>query len=181
MTSPFSTIPLRARLRSGGEARLFLLPTALPTGDGSLSAGAGVTAFVPDLLPASDRGVSGGGVIGTASVVLGEVAPNGGAALPDGETAAAERTGYLYDVFVREDWRGEGVGRALVAVASVWAQTEGCASLALHAPGEHAHAFYAALGAEDAEGDGARGKGDGVAMVLSLGGASVGEKVNTPR
>lgn len=41
-----------------------------------------------------------------------------------------DRIGYLEAWYVDPDWRGQGVGQALVAAAEAWARGQGCAEMA---------------------------------------------------
>jgi aminoglycoside 6'-N-acetyltransferase I len=64
-------------------------------------------------------------------------APGGGLCgmLEDGHHTSAEgcttsNIGYLEGWFVDAAWRGQGIGRALVAAAEAWARTQGCTEMA---------------------------------------------------
>lgn len=46
------------------------------------------------------------------------------------EGTASSPVGYLEGIFVREDCRGKGYGRALLAACEVWAQENGCCEFA---------------------------------------------------
>ena len=46
------------------------------------------------------------------------------------EGCASNHIGYLEGWFVDATWRGQGIGRALVAAAEAWARTQGCIEMA---------------------------------------------------
>ena len=46
------------------------------------------------------------------------------------EGCATDNVGYLEGWFVDAAWRGQGVGRALVAAAEAWARSQGCTEMA---------------------------------------------------
>ena len=57
------------------------------------------------------------------------------------------RVGWVEEVFVRDDLRGRGIGRALMAAFERWAAERGCALVALAT--RRAAPFYHALGYQD--------------------------------
>ncbi len=46
------------------------------------------------------------------------------------EGCSSNNVGYLEGWFVDAEWRGRGVGRALVAAAEAWARAQGCTEMA---------------------------------------------------
>lgn len=61
--------------------------------------------------------------------------------------------GFLEGWYVAPDWRGRGVGRALVIAVERWTQAQGCSELASDALLDNAdsHAAHAACGFEETE------------------------------
>lgn len=55
--------------------------------------------------------------------------------------------------FILPEWRGTGVGRALVEAVATWGRTKGCTELASNALLENtaSHAFHEAVGFEETE------------------------------
>lgn len=55
--------------------------------------------------------------------------------------------------FIRPEWRGTGVGRALVEAVAAWGRAKGCTELASNALLENtaSHAFHEAVGFEETE------------------------------
>ncbi len=49
---------------------------------------------------------------------------------PCAEGCATDRVAYLEGWFVREERRGEGIGRAMLAASEDWARSSGCAEFA---------------------------------------------------
>ena len=84
-------------------------------------------------------------------------------------TGSTERVGKVERVAVRADYRGEGVGRALMERVESWARSEGFDVLELHAQ-THVEAFYGKLGYETTSGVFQEAGIDHVAMRKSLAG-----------
>ena len=61
-----------------------------------------------------------GGLCGLVEVSIHESAPG----------CETDRVGYLEGWYVDEDWRGRGLGRALVEQAEAWARAAGCREMA---------------------------------------------------
>ncbi|WP_330630832.1 GNAT family N-acetyltransferase [Halocatena halophila] len=64
-----------------------------------------------------------------------------------------DRFVWLFDLVVREDRRGMGIGTALIDECEEWARTEGCATIVLASATERseAHRFYEERGFEHTE------------------------------
>lgn len=86
----------------------------------------------------------GGAPIGFAEATLRVDYVNGTAGSP---------VGFLEGWYVAPDWRGRGVGRALVAAVEDWSRRQGCSELASDALLDNAasHAAHGACGFEETE------------------------------
>lgn len=64
-----------------------------------------------------------------------------------------DRIGYIEAWYVDPDWRGQGVGRALVEAAETWARAQGCLEMASDTTPFYplSPAAHAALGYEEVE------------------------------
>ena len=84
-----------------------------------------------------------GGLCGMVEVAIHESAPG----------CATENVGYLEAWYVDPDWRGRGVGRALVARAEAWALAAGCREMASDTTPSYpvSPQAHAALGYEEVE------------------------------
>ena len=87
---------------------------------------------------------AGGSAIGFAEATLRRDYVNGTASSP---------VGFLEGWYVAAEWRGRGVGRALVAAVERWSQERGCSELASDAMLDNAgsHAAHAACGFEETD------------------------------
>lgn len=87
---------------------------------------------------------AGGSAIGFAEATLRHDYVNGTGSSP---------VGFLEGWYVAPEWRGRGVGRALVAAVERWSQERGCSELASDALLDNAasHAAHAACGFEETE------------------------------
>jgi aminoglycoside 6'-N-acetyltransferase I len=87
---------------------------------------------------------AGGVAIGFAEAALRHDYVNGTGSSP---------VGFLEGWYVTPDWRGHGVGRALVAAVERWSHERGCIELASDALLDNAqsHAAHAACGFEETE------------------------------
>ena len=87
---------------------------------------------------------AGGAVVGFAEATLRRDYVNGTASSP---------VGFLEGWYVAPEWRGRGVGRALIAAVERWTHAQGCGELASDALLDNAdsHAAHAACGFEETE------------------------------
>lgn len=84
-----------------------------------------------------------GGLCGMAEVAIHESAPG----------CESQNVGYLEAWYVDPDWRGRGVGRALVEAVEAWAVRAGCKEMASDTVPDYpaSPAAHAALGYEEVE------------------------------
>ncbi|HEY3345142.1 MAG TPA: GNAT family N-acetyltransferase [Anaerolineaceae bacterium] len=84
-----------------------------------------------------------GGLCGIVEVSLHEHAPG----------CQTSPVGYLEGWYVEPTWRGQGVGRALVEAAEMWARSQGCLEMASDTNDEYpvSPAVHAALGYREIE------------------------------
>ncbi|CUS03345.2 Aminoglycoside N(6')-acetyltransferase type 1 [Candidatus Promineifilum breve] len=82
-----------------------------------------------------------GGLCGLVEVAIHETAPG----------CTTDRIGFLEAWYVDPDWRGRGMGRALVARAEAWARAAGCREMASDTEPAYplSPAAHAALGYEE--------------------------------
>ena len=84
-----------------------------------------------------------GGLCGLVEVSIHRAAPG----------CTSDRVGYLEAWYVDLDWRGQGVGRALVEQAEAWARSQGCPEMASDTTPSYplSPAAHAALGYQEVE------------------------------
>ena len=112
--------------KEGGEVDTFLASFPLPT------LMAAFVAVRPE-----------GGLCGLVEVSIHESAP----------ACESDRIGYVEAWYVDEDWRGRGLGRALVERIEAWARAAGCREMASDTTPFYplSPAAHAALGYEEVE------------------------------
>jgi aminoglycoside 6'-N-acetyltransferase I len=83
------------------------------------------------------------GLCGLAEVSIHSAAPG----------CTTDRIGYLEGWYVDPDYRGQGIGRALVRVAEEWARSEGCLEMASDTDPSYpiSPAAHAALGYQEVQ------------------------------
>ena len=98
---------------------------------------------LPELMAAFVAVRPEGGLCGLAEVSIHESAPG----------CQTERIGYVEAWYVDQDWRGRGVGRALVERIEAWARAAGCREMASDTTPFYplSPAAHAALGYEEVE------------------------------
>lgn len=96
---------------------------------------------LPTLMAAFVAVRSEGGLCGLAEVAIHESAPG----------CKTDRVGFLEAWYVDADWRGRGVGRALVERVEAWARAAGCREMASDTTPYYplSPAAHAALGYEE--------------------------------
>lgn len=96
---------------------------------------------LPTLMAAFVAVRSEGGLCGLAEVAIHESAPG----------CTTDRVGFLEAWYVDADWRGRGVGRALVERVEAWARAAGCREMASDTTPYYplSPAAHAALGYEE--------------------------------